>query len=289
MSIKVIQAICDLGVVTNGASLGAKEAKNLIKDRQILENISTLTCTYDTKSKDKRDKAKNIDDINIFNKNLYNEVLRAKQSNFIPLVIGGDHSISIASALASIQYEKDMRVIWIDAHTDFNTFDSTPSGNVHGMPLATITKNNGYNLTKFHNGNYYRNENTVVIGARDIDKTEMEILKKCGIKFFSTQEVNDNFESVIQDSLNIALNNTMGVHISIDIDVIDPLIAPGVSVPVKNGISYHKLIEILNHILQFKDKVKSIDIVEFNPNRDQDQKTRRILEDLINYFILQDL
>ena len=168
MNVKIIGAATDLGVDVDGASKGP---------RKIIENLNENTTIIDMpkciKSLDEKDLRKNINEVNEFNTTLYNEVIKTLDNNEFPITIGGDHSLSIASALASRTKEK-IGVIWIDAHLDYNTFETTITGNLHGLPLAAI---NGINkdLTPFTN-TFINPANTVVVGYRAKEENKEEEL-----------------------------------------------------------------------------------------------------------------
>lgn len=282
MRLNIINACSDLGVNIDGSNLGPEVLKKHIINNDKINDIIDVKYENVTKSNDKNDLAKNLGELNKFNEKLYKTVQLTKKEGIFPITVGGDHSIAISSALASIEHENSLGIIWIDTHPDFNTFETTTTGNIHGMPLATITGNNKTKLTKFHNGNFYKNENTVIIGARDIDPLEKENLEKANIKIFSTNDVKTkNIEKIIDEAVSVALLNTNGLHISFDIDVIDPVIAPGISVGFKNGISKKDVEEILSALLKYKDKIKSFDIVEFNPKNDIESKTELITKDIL--------
>lgn len=286
MKLNIINACSDLGVHITGSKYGPKEIKkHLINNENINDFIDVFPDNI-VKSNDPSDLKKNIIPLNKFNKELYLQVKRTKENNIFPITIGGDHSIVIASALADIKKEKSLGVIWIDTHPDFNTFKTTTSGNIHGLPLATITNNNTDELTKFHDGNFFKNENTVIIGARDIDPLEQVNLDKAKIKVYSTKDVKtSSIREIVENSIKIATKNTNGIHISIDIDVLDPLIAPGISVGFENGLSKEELFEIIDIFLENKDKIKSIDVVEYNPLTDINNKTLKIATELIEKII----
>lgn len=282
MKINIINAHGDLGVNIDGSKFGPKVLKKYILNNSKINNIIDIRYKNVTKSTRKDDLTKNLEPLNKFNEKIYNAVKLSKEEECFPITIGGDHSITISSALASINHEKSLGVLWIDTHPDFNTFESTTTGNIHGMPLATITGNNGTKLTMFHNGTFYKNENTVIVGARDIDPLEKENLEKAKIKIFSTHDIKTkNIEKIIDEAVSIALTNTDGLHVSFDIDVIDPNIAPGISVGFKDGINENETQKILNALLKYKDKIKSFDIVEFNPKKDIDKKTEKITKDIL--------
>ena len=197
-------------------------------------------------------------------------------------MIGGDHSISVASALASQNINHNIGVIWFDAHPDFNTFETTITGNIHGLPLATIAGYNNSSLRIFHNNITVNPENIVVVGARSIDKLEMENLKNANIKIFTTNDIkNLGIEFIIKEALKIAGNNTNGIHISYDLDVIDPIVAPGVSIPEINGISEEEAM-VAHDLMLNNKKVVSFDLVEYNPLKDIDNKTKNIALNILN-------
>lgn len=286
MKINIINACSDLGVHINGSKYGPKEIKKYLINNKTINNIIDVNSEDIIKSNDVNDLEKNIIPLNKFNEVLYNQVKETKEKDIFPVTIGGDHSVVIASALADISYEKSLGVIWVDTHPDFNTFETTKSGNIHGLPLATITNNNGTKLTKFHNGNFFKNENTVIIGARDIDPLEQVNLDKAKIKVYSTKDVKTkSIKKIVENSIEIATKGTNGIHLSIDVDVLDPEIAPGISVGFNNGLTKEELFEIVDIFLENKEKIKSIDIVEFNPLTDQENKTLKITVELIERII----
>ncbi len=278
--INIINACTDLGVHVNGANLGPElltKELNIKKDTINKENI--------VKSTDKLDLKKNLSEVNKFTSQIYNKTLEILENGDFPLLIGGDHSSAIGSALASRKHN-NIGVIWIDAHGDYNTFETTRTGNLHGLPLAAIT---GYKcdlLTNFITNEFINPKNTVIVGARSIDPWEIGNLEDAGVTIFTTQDIHEKGSQAIMDeAFKIALNNTGGTHISYDLDVIDPMIAPGVSVPEVNGITLSEANEIMDYLVNRKQDIKSMDIVEFNPTRDLDDKTKTIALELINKFI----
>ena len=285
-NIDIIDACTDLGVSVDGAALGPEI---LTEDfsRENVDNIYIIHADEDGKEKDKENKKKNLKKLNEFNIELYNRVLKSIDEKKFPLTIGGDHSLVIASALASIKKNQNLGIIWIDAHGDYNTFKTTITGNIHGLPLAVIDGYEKMYLADFHNGSFYNSKNTVIVGGRDIDPLEQENLKDAGVTVFTTEEIHKRgMKAVMEDAIKIACDNTNGMHISYDLDVIDPVICPGVSVPAKNGINLEEAYEAVDEIIKYKDKLKSLDLVEYNPLKDIDNKTKviakTILESLIN-------
>ncbi len=278
--INIINACTDLGVHVDGANLGPElltKELNIKKDTINKENI--------VKSIDKLDLKKNLSEVNKFTSQIYNKTLEILENGDFPLLIGGDHSSAIGSALASRKCN-NIGVIWIDAHGDYNTFETTRTGNLHGLPLAAIT---GYKcdlLTNFITNEFINPKNTVIVGARSIDPWEIGNLEDAGVTIFTTQDIHEKGSQAIMDeAFKIALNNTDGTHISYDLDVIDPMIAPGVSVPEVNGITLSEASEIMDYLVNRKQDIKSMDIVEFNPTKDINNKTKTIALELINKFI----
>lgn len=281
--ITIIGAGCDLGVHIDGARFGPK---NIIKNIN-QNNLKTIFLEQDRsiiKSQDVNDLRKNIKELNIFNEKLYNTL--TKENNFC-ITLGGDHSIAIASGLASLQKNKNLGIIWIDAHLDYNTFNTTITGNLHGLPLATL---NGLNkdLSKFHNNNFFNPKNTVVIGYRAFEKNamaEINNIKTMGVTVYTTKDIKDyGVNKIMEQAFKIASNNTNGIHLSFDLDVIDPEIAKGVTIKEKNGISEEETYQITNYLAKQKN-IKSFDIVEYNPLNDTNLKTLEIASNIMNTII----
>lgn len=283
--IDIINACTDLGVAVNGTMQGPNKLTENI-DNSNISNIYSIKADNSNKEIEKDIKKKNLEKLNEFNEKLYDCVLKSIDDNNFPFVIGGDHSLVIASALASINRNKSLGIIWIDAHGDFNTFDTTITGNIHGLPLAAITGYEKKDLVYFHNGNHYKYENTVIVGGRDIDPLESKNLEDAGVKVFTTDDIHKfGMDAIMEEAIKIACNNTEGMHISYDLDVIDPEIAPGVSVPAKDGINLDEAYLAVDMIIKHKDKLKSLDLVEYNPLRDVEDKTKMIADTILNKLI----
>lgn len=286
-NVDIIAACSDLGVHVTGSQLGPETLINNI-NKDDVNNIKIIN--YDKnyiKELNKNNLKKNLEQINIFNKSLYNEVINTLESHHFPITLGGDHSIAIASALASINKYNNLGIIWFDAHGDFNTFETTTSGNIHGLPFAAITGYEKKLLTSFHSGNYYNYKNAVLFGARDIDEPyEMNNLKDAGITIITTQDIKKyGIDAMCKKAFDIVSNGTEGVHISYDLDCIDSDIAPGVSIPVKNGLNLEEAYSFVDYMIKNKEKIKSIDLVELNPLRDIDKKTEKIATNILNILI----
>lgn len=282
----VVGAGSDLGVHIDGTHLGPVQLMNDLKGFYKGETLLFSQEDSIIKSRNLSDRRKNEYDIDKFNTKLYTSILEKVQDGYFPITIGGDHSVAVASALASAKVHENIGIIWFDAHTDYNTFDTTVSGNIHGLPLAAINGYKNHELRYFHDGNVIQASKTVVVGARSIDEWEKDNIKYSGITVFTTDDIKEKgLETVVEEAFKIAGERTKGIHISYDLDVIDPDIAPGVSIPEFDGINEEEAMEINKLIMKHIDKIVSYDLVEFNPLRDKDRKTEQIALNLLAQMI----
>ena len=289
-NIDIIAACTDMGVHVNGSNLAPEILINNIniKNKNKIKNIKKILKNNNYKKElEKNNLKKNLIAVNEFNSKLYNSVIDTINKNNFPLTLGGDHSIAIASTLASIKKYENLGIIGFDAHGDFNTFETTNSGSIHGLPFAALTNYEKNNLTKFHTGNYFNPKNSVLVGASDIDiPYELQNLKKAGVTIFTAEDIRKKGpDNIYQKAFEIASHGTNGIHISYDIDVIDPSISPGVSIPTQNGINLEDAYSFIYYIIKNKDLIKSLDLVEFNPSTDIDKKTEKIASHILNELI----
>lgn len=288
MNITLINAKTDLGVTVDGSNLGPKIISDHFKSDTRINKIIDVNKPDIIKSKAINDRAKNLDAVNTFNENLYNAVKATIKDGSFPIILGGDHSLAIASALGTIEKSEKLGIIWIDAHLDYNTFETTITGNLHGLPLATI---NGLNkdLSSFHKGIYYDPKHAVVIGYRSEEENkeiELNNIKKMGVTVFTTEDIRKiGIKNIIKKAFEIASSNTKGVHISYDLDVIDPKVAPGVSVPEENGITSQEAIQIIKEVLKYKNIINSLDLIEFNPLNDINKQTENLALNILEEII----
>lgn len=287
MKINIINACSDLGVEVDGADKGPLIISKNLNNSKINKTITVLK-NNTKKSHNIKDLRKNLDEVNIFNTKLYKEVFSTIEDNCFPITIGGDHSIAIGSALASQAQNKNLGIIWIDAHLDYNTFETTITGNLHGLPLAAI---DGLcpDLTPFFDGNFYNPKNTVVVGyrAQETNKeAELNNIKKAGVTVFDNDDIKKyGIENIMNKAIDIASNNTNGIHISYDLDVIDEKFAPGVSVPELDGLNDTVAYKISDILCDNLDKIKSLDLVEYNPDFDKNNKTLELSLNILNKII----
>jgi arginase len=212
---------------------------------------------------------------------LYKTALGALEKNGLPLVVGGDHSLAAGSVAATAEFvkreNKPLGLIWVDAHGDINTPASSDSGNVHGMPLACLLGPEPAELSRI--GGFSPKvlpEHTVLIGIRNLDAREKEILRASGAHVFTMKEIDrSGIASIVEQALAIAGNGTAGLHVSFDLDVCDPTIAPGVGTPIKGGLNYREAHMVMEMIAD-SGLLRALDLVEVNPILD-DRNTTAIL------------
>ena len=278
MKAVIIGAGSDLGVHIDGAHLGPLQLMNDMKPIYHGEMINLMQDEGIVKSRNLSDRKKNDVEIERFNTALYKLELKKMKEGLFPLTLGGDHSVAVASALADSKInDGHVGMIWIDAHTDYNTFETTVSGNIHGLPCAAITGWKCEELRTFFDGQCIDPRKTVIIGARSIDPWEEDNIKYSGVTVYSTEDIKKmGIKTVVDEAFKIALDRNKSVHVSYDIDVVDPDFAPGVSIPEVDGINDKEAMEILEEVLKHINSISSMDIVEFNPLRDEDRKTEQL-------------
>lgn len=286
MRTMIFGACSDLGVNIDGANLGPVQLMNDIKAFYKGESMIFPKDESIIKSRNLSDRRKNEYEIEKFNTNLYKNIVDKIKEEYFPILIGGDHSVAIASALASAKVNVDVGMIWIDAHTDYNTFETTVTGNIHGLPLAAINGYKNNELRYYHNGKVIQPSKTVIVGARSIDEAEKDNVKYSGVTVFTTQDIKEKgIDTVMAEAFKIASYKTKGIHISYDLDIIDPDIAPGVSVPEFDGITEDEAMKINEYIINNMKDVLSYDLVEFNPLRDVNRKTEQIALNILAQVI----
>ncbi len=211
-----------------------------------------------------------------YNNNLAEAVYSSLNEGAVPFVLGGDHSLGMGSVAGASRHFGEIAVIWIDAHGDINTESSSPSGNIHGMPLAASMNSGNPALTNiYYNGQKVKPENVYILGARDIDPGEYELAEKVKLNLYTMKTVRERGLDNVLKSVIYKINNSNvdGVHLSFDIDALDKSIVPGTGTAVSEGFSMNegKLIfsELIGHV-----NINSMDFVELNPViDDEDKKT----------------
>lgn len=277
--IALIGVPMDLGAGTRGSNLGP-EAIRIAGMKKRLEDIGYQVDDRGDIAAD-RSKAetlegsnlKNLNEILRVNRLLCQEVAKAMEEGKMPVILGGDHSIAIGSIFGVLQNKKNLGVIWFDAHGDINTDHTSPSGNLHGMPVSVLMGIGPEELTSIGNGAFLKRENMVYVGSRDLDPEERKAMKEQGIKVFTMYEIDDmGIKKVMEEAIRIAGNGTDGIHVSFDMDAMDPEIAPGTGTKVAGGMGYRETHYAMEMIAK-SNKLVSVEFVEVNPLLDQGNKT----------------
>ncbi len=204
-----------------------------------------------------------------------------------PIVLGGDHSLSLGSVRGAARHKR-LGLIWVDAHADFNTDETTHSGNIHGMPLAALAGLGherlvglGEKVPEFGSLAAVEPSHIVNGGARDLDPGEKDNLRRLGVRVFSMHEIDSyGINTVMQQAIDIASRGTDGIYLSFDMDSIDPLYAPGVGTPVQGGLTYREA-HLIAEMLAETSKIVGIDVVEVNPILDERNRTAELAVEII--------
>lgn len=220
------------------------------------------------------DNLKDLDVVVEANKMLADEVIDVISEGAFPLILGGDHSIAIGSLAGAARDRENLGVIWYDAHGDLNTAETSPSGNIHGMPLSASLGLGHESLTNV--GGYspkVKPENIVIIGARSLDEGERKLIKERGIRVYTMHEIDRmGMTKVMDEAVEHVSKGTDGVHLSLDLDALDPIDAPGVGTPVMGGPTYRET-HLAMEILAESKIITSAEFVEVNPILDVKNKT----------------
>jgi arginase len=211
---------------------------------------------------------------------------KSLSEGFFPLVLGGDHSIAAGAAAGVANFfrkdKKQIGYLWLDAHGDMNTPESSPSGNVHGMPLAAIM---GYGAPELVDLLGFKPKaepgNIVIVGARDLDAQERKIVKKSGVHVFTMRDIDERgMREVMSDALKYAMDDTAGVAVSLDMDFVDPADAPGVGTPVRGGVTYREA-HLAMEMIADTESMVSLEVVEINPILDEHNRTALLGVELV--------
>ncbi len=213
-------------------------------------------------------------------KAIYAEAQKYADIPDLPIFLGGDHSIAIGTVSGTAS-SGQLGVIWVDAHGDFNSPESSPSGNIHGMPMAVLTGTGHPDLVNLgHAGPKVRAQDVVMIGIRDLDREERSALVNSGITVYTMRDVDELGMATVARRGLTRLHHLERIHLSFDMDAIDPTIAPGVGTPAPGGLTFREA-HLLMEILAESHKICSLDVVEINPILDDGNRTAELAVELI--------
>lgn len=208
-------------------------------------------------------------------------VLQAKEQGEVPLVVGGDHSIAMGTAAGVAAEDERVGIVWIDAHGDFNTPETSPSGNIHGMPLAAIAGRGDPRLCEIGGvAPKARERDMVIVGARSVDGAESELLRESNVTVFTMRDIDERgMGRVMESALTIAREGTDWLHVSLDLDAVDPGMAPGVGTPVPGGLTYREA-HLALEMVSDTERLGSLELVEVNPILDEGNRTAELAVEL---------
>jgi arginase len=227
--------------------------------------------------------AKFLDEIERVSRMLSESVATAIDDGRFPLVVGGDHSIAIGTLNGSAR-DADVGAVWFDAHGDFNTPETSPSGNVHGMPLAAVLGRGAFGDVEWAHAPRVREKNVVWVGLRTLDDAERAAIRESAATAFTMADIDERgVDDVVREALDVATRAVDGVHVSLDLDWLDPNVAPGVGTPVRGGVTYreaHTALEVVAEHDRESDVLRSMEMVEVNPILDQHNETAELATEL---------
>jgi arginase len=290
--IRIIGVPMDLGASRRGVDMGPSALRVAGLQARIkqlghqVEDIGNISVKQPEEMSYGEKRAKYLGEIAEACKDLGEAVEKSLIEGFLPLVLGGDHSIA-AGAVSGVathfrKEKKEVGYIWLDAHGDMNTPESSPSGNVHGMPLASIMGYGPPELTELMGFKpKVEPQNIVLVGVRDLDSQEKKLVKKSGVHVFTMRDIDERgMREVMSDALKYAMDDTAGIAVSLDMDFVDPSDAPGVGTPVRGGVTYREA-HLAMEMIADSEAMASLEIVEINPVIDEHNRTALLGVELV--------
>jgi arginase len=289
--IRVIGVPLDLGQSRRGVDMGPSAVRvaglqaRLEELGHMVEDAGNVAVALAEQKKEGDPHAKYLKEITATCTKHAELVLKTLEAGKVPVVLGGDHSVAAGTVAGVAQFyrrhEQRIGLIWIDAHTDINTPETSPSGNVHGMPLAATMGLGPAELANiFDFSPKVSPENCVLVGVRDIDAIEKANVRRAGIAVLTMRDIDERgMRNVMEEALRIAGRGTVGYHVSLDMDWIDPEVAPGVGTPVRGGSTYREA-HLAMEIIADHGRMLSFEVVEVNPVIDEHNRTADLAVEL---------
>ncbi len=290
--IAIIGAPLDLGQDRRGVDMGpsAIRVANLNKRLAALgyhvDDLGNVPVDQPESLPEGPDRAKYLPQIALACKRLAAMVEGALTRKQVPLVLGGDHSVAVGTVAGVSRYfrrkKQKVGLIWIDAHADMNTPETSPSGNVHGMPLACCI---GLGPPELANLLGYAPKvdprKTVLVGLRDVDVLEKNHVRETGVRAYTMRDIDERgLRAVMEEAFRIATDDTAGFHLSLDMDWVDPQFAPGVGTPVRGGATYREA-HLAMELICDNGRMVSMEVVEVNPVIDEINRTADLAVEMI--------
>ena len=289
---RIIGVPMDLGQSRRGVDMGPSALRVAGLQTRIkqlghqVEDIGNVPVKQPEEQPYGEKRAKYLTEIAETCKGLAEIVEKTLDVGMIPIVLGGDHSIAVGTtagvAARFRKQEKRIGVLWLDAHGDMNTPDSSPSGNVHGMPLAVIIGYGAPELTDLTGQRpMVEPRNVALVGVRELDTKERRIVKESGVHVFTMRDIDERgMRDVMAEAIRFATDDTDGVAVSLDLDFVDPADAPGVGTPVRGGVTYREA-HLAMEMIADSEAMASLEVVEINPVIDLHNKTATLGVELV--------
>jgi arginase len=290
--IRIIGVPMDLGASRRGVDMGPSALRVAGLQARIkqlghqVEDIGNISVKQPEEMSYGEKRAKYLAEIADACKDLGAIVEKSLEESMLPVVLGGDHSIAAGTLSGIAAYfkkkEKKIGLIWLDAHGDINTPESSPSGNVHGMPLAAAMGYGAMELVELQGFKpKVEPQNISLVGIRDLDTQEKKLAKKSGVHVFTMRDIDERgMREVMSDALKYAMDDTDGISVSLDMDFVDPSDAPGVGTPVRGGVTYREA-HLAMEMIADTEAMASLEIVEINPVIDEHNRTALLGVELV--------
>ena len=289
-SVALIGVPSDIGASDRGASMGPEALRvagiveTLKKQGLSVKDIGNVTGP-DNPELPPVDGYRHLQENTIWADNIQGAIFKELENGHLPIMMGGDHAMSIGSIAAVARYcaihEKPICMIWIDAHADYNTNKTSPSGNIHGMPVAVVTGVGPAELLSVgHAVPMIAPENVYQIAIRSVDKNEKKLVMGSGISVYDMRRIDEiGIRQTMQEILHAVAGKSAHLHVSFDVDSLDPSIAPGVATTIPGGLTYREA-HLCMEMIHDSGLMGSMDIAEINPALDTNNSTAKIAVDL---------
>ena len=290
--IAIIGAPLDLGQGRRGVDMGPSALRVANLNARIaalgygVEDLGNVEVAQAETAAEGDGRAKYVGEIAVSCQHLAAEVGQALSRGRFPLALGGDHSVAVGTMGGVSQYFRERGqkagIIWLDAHADMNTPDSSPSGNVHGMPLACIVGMGPPELTHLLGfAPIVDPHNAVIVGLRDVDQMEKPHVRESGVRAFTMRDIDERgLRAVMEEAIRLACDGAAGFHLSLDMDFVDPQDAPGVGTPVRGGATYREA-HLAMEMICDSGQMVSMEVVEVNPVIDEVNRTADLAVELV--------
>lgn len=290
--VRIIGVPMDLGQSRRGVDMGPSALRVAGLQARIkqlghqVEDLGNISVKQPEEQHYGEKRAKYLDEIAETCKELAGIVQKTLEDGFVPVVLGGDHSIAVGVLSGVSEFfrkqQKKVGCVWLDAHGDMNTPETSPSGNVHGMPLAAVMGYGAPELTELLGFKpKVEPRNVAIVGARELDAKEKRLVKESGVHVFTMRDIDERgLREVMTEAIRFATDDTDGMAVSLDMDVVDPADAPGVGTPVRGGVTYREA-HLAMEMLCDSDAMVSLEVVEINPVIDEHNRTALLGVELV--------